>query len=180
MIKEKENQQDKTVNPRLGRPVEILLVEDNPGDVILTEIAFKESKIANNLYVARDGEQAIEYLKQNSGFEGAVKPDLILLDLNMPKKNGREVLAEVKSDENLKNIPVVVMTSSMAESDILQSYNLHANSYVVKPVNLEKLAEVIESIENFWFTVVILPSEQSKQYGHHDSKKEPEAQAQIT
>ena len=139
-------------------PIEILLVEDNPGDVILTQEAFSAAKIWNNIHTAKDGEEALSYLKQTSGFENAVKPDLILLDLNLPKVDGREVLDKVKSDDDLCHIPIVVLTSSEAEQDILKTYEMHANSYIVKPINLEQFANVINAIENFWFTVVALPT----------------------
>lgn len=141
-----------------ARPIEILLVEDNPGDIILTKEAFAEAKIKNNIHIARDGEEALLYLNRHSGFEKAVIPDLILLDLNLPKIDGREVLDNIKSDESLCHIPVVVLTSSESEQDILKTYELHANSYVVKPINLEQFVSVISAIENFWFTVVTLPS----------------------
>ena len=140
-----------------GRPIEILLVEDNPGDVILTEEAFTEAKIWNNLHVVNDGEQALSYLKKREGFENAVRPDLILLDLNIPKIDGREVLDRVKSTESLKRIPVVVLTSSEAEQDIIKTYDLHANSYVVKPIDLDQFVNVVKAVENFWFSVVTLP-----------------------
>lgn len=141
-----------------ARPIEILLVEDNPGDIILTKEAFAEAKIKNNIHIARDGEEALLYLNKHNGYEKAVKPDLILLDLNLPKVDGREVLDNIKSDEGLCHIPVVVLTSSESEQDILETYELHANSYVVKPINLEQFVSVINAIENFWFTVVTLPS----------------------
>lgn len=141
-----------------ARPIEILLVEDNPGDIILTKEAFAEAKIKNNIHIARDGEEALLYLNRHKGYEQAVKPDLILLDLNLPKIDGREVLDNIKSDESLCHIPVVVLTSSESEQDILETYELHANSYVVKPINLEQFVRVINAIENFWFTVVTLPS----------------------
>lgn len=141
-----------------ARPIEILLVEDNPGDIILTKEAFAEAKIKNNIHIARDGEEALLYLSRQNGFEKAVEPDLILLDLNLPKIDGREVLDNIKSDESLCHIPVVVLTSSESEQDILETYELHANSYVVKPINLEQFVSVINAIENFWFTVVTLPS----------------------
>jgi chemotaxis family two-component system response regulator Rcp1 len=139
-------------------PIEILLVEDNLGDVRLTKEALKDSKILNILNVVRNGEQALDYLRKSNEYTDAVRPDLILLDLNLPKKNGQEVLAEIKTDPDLKRIPVVILTTSKAERDILQSYNLHANCYIIKPVNFEDFTTVIRSIENFWFTVVKLPS----------------------
>lgn len=140
-----------------GKPVEILLVEDNPGDVELTREAFKQSKINNNIHVAKDGEQALDFLRKQGTFTGVTTPDIVLLDLNLPKKDGRQVLEEVKHDETLRRIPVVIMTSSKSEQDVVKTYDLHANSYLIKPVNLEKFAEVVEAIENFWFTIVVLP-----------------------
>lgn len=139
-------------------PIEILLVEDNPGDVILTREAFSEAKICNNIHVAQDGEEAIAYLQKEAGYEDSKKPDLILLDLNLPKIDGREVLDKVKSNDNLKRIPVVVLTSSEAEQDIIKTYDLHANSYVVKPIDLDQFIKVVNAVENFWFSVVTLPN----------------------
>lgn len=144
------------------RTVRILLVDDNPGDVLLTKEAFRAGKIANAMDVAKDGEQAIAMLRQQGEYKDFQLPDLILLDLNMPKKDGREVLADIKSDPALKAIPVVIMTSSKAESDVVKSYHLHANSYVVKPINLEQFSEVVTSIEEFWFTIVALPTKFNK------------------
>lgn len=141
-----------------GRPAEILLIEDNRGDVLLTKKAFKTGKIANNITVAGDGIEALQMLRREGEHANATIPDIILLDLNLPKKTGRDVLSEIKADEQLKHIPVVVLTSSKAELDVVKSYNLHANSYIVKPVNLEKFNEIVNSIENFWFSVVILPA----------------------
>ena len=140
-----------------GRPIEILLVEDNPGDVRLTVEGLKESKMRNNLHVARDGVEAMEFLRRTGRYGGAVRPDLILLDLNLPRMDGREVLAEVKSDAKLKTIPVVVLTTSRAEQDVLRSYELQANCYITKPVDLEQFIAVVRSIEDFWFTIVTLP-----------------------
>ncbi|MBC7862278.1 MAG: response regulator [Bacteroidia bacterium] len=137
--------------------IEILLVEDNPGDVRLTREALKESKIANNLHVATDGDQALQYLKKNGKFADAITPDLILLDLNLPKKSGMEVLAEIKAHEKLMVIPVVVLTTSQSEKDILESYKHHVNCYVSKPVSFDSFIEVVKSIEDFWFTLVKLP-----------------------
>lgn len=151
------------MNQFSGRPVEILLVEDNPGDVVLTKEAFKAAKIVNNILIAKDGEMALDILQKKGGHKKTASPDLILLDLNLPKKDGREVLEEIKNDERLRRIPVVILTSSKAEKDIVETYDLHANSYIVKPVNLEKFSAIVESIENFWFTVVVLPSEVSSQ-----------------
>ena len=140
-----------------GRPIEILLVEDNPGDVRLTVEGLKESKVRNNLHVARDGVEAMEFLRRTGPYGDAVRPDLILLDLNLPRMDGREVLAEVKSDAKLKTIPVVVLTTSRAEQDVLRSYELQANCYITKPVDLEQFIAVVKSIEDFWFTIVTLP-----------------------
>jgi CheY-like chemotaxis protein len=141
-----------------GRAIEILLVEDNPGDVRLTIEALNEGHMRNNLRVARDGVEALEFLRHQGRFADAVRPDLILLDLNLPRMDGREVLAAVKSDPQLKTIPIVVLTTSHAEQDILNSYELQANCYITKPVDLEKFITVIRSIENFWLTVVTLPN----------------------
>ncbi len=143
----------------VGKPVEILLVEDNPGDVRLTEEALREGKVRNNLHVARDGVEAIEFLRRRGKFVNAVRPDLVLLDLNLPRRDGREVLAEIKDDPELKSIPVVVLTTSSAETDILRSYSLHANCYITKPVDLEQFVRVVRSIDEFWLTVVRLPKE---------------------
>ena len=144
-------------NKEVYRPIEILLVEDNPGDVRLTAEALKKSRVRNKVHVVEDGVVAMEFLYQKGKFADAVRPDLILLDLNLPKKNGREILAEIKKDKDLKRIPVVVLTISNAEEDILQSYNLYANCYITKPIDLMKFIKVINSIENFWLTVVKLP-----------------------
>ncbi|MEW6324939.1 MAG: response regulator [Nitrospirota bacterium] len=140
-----------------GKPIELLLVEDNPGDVRLTREALKENKIRNNLHVVVDGMEAMAFLRRDGKYREAVRPDLILLDLNLPKKNGREVLADIKGDEQLKRIPVVVLTTSQAEQDIVRSYNLHANCYITKPVDLDQFIGVIKEIEGFWLTVVKLP-----------------------
>jgi two-component system, chemotaxis family, response regulator Rcp1 len=139
--------------------IEILLVEDNPGDVRLTKEALKEGKILNNLNVVTDGVEAIAFLRREGNYISAPRPELILLDLNLPRKDGREVLAEIKRDPDLKLIPVVILTSSAAEQDILKSYHLHANCYVTKPVHLDQFIEVVKSIENFWLAVVKLPAE---------------------
>lgn len=141
----------------IGKPVEILLVEDNKGDVGLVEEVFEESKIRNNLHVTEDGEEAMLYLHGEGKFSGSSRPDLILLDLNLPKKDGREVLREVKEDSNLKNIPIVVLTTSNDEKDILEAYDLHANAYVTKPLDFNQFIMVIKSIANFWLDVVKLP-----------------------
>jgi CheY-like chemotaxis protein len=140
-----------------GQPLEILLVEDNPGDVRLTQEALREGKMRNNLSVSRDGVEAMALLRQEGEYAGAARPDLILLDLNLPKKDGREVLAELKQDPLLKYIPVVILTTSREEVDILKAYDLHANCYITKPVDLEDFITIIRSIENFWLTMVKLP-----------------------
>jgi len=139
------------------RPIEILLVEDNPGDIRLTIEALKEGKVRNNLNVAKDGVEALCFLRRESPFEAAPRPDLILLDLNLPKKDGRELLADIKADELLRRIPVVVLTTSKAEEDVLKTYNLHANCYITKPVDLDQFIAVVKSIDDFWLTVVRLP-----------------------
>jgi len=139
-------------------PIEILLVEDNPGDIRLTTEAFKEGKVANNLHVVEDEMEALDFLRQKGGFADAPRPDLILLDLNLPKKDGREVLAEIKEDPSLKRIPVVVLTTSKAEEDILKSYDLHANCYITKPVDLDQFFNIVKKIEDFWLCIVKLPS----------------------
>lgn len=141
------------------RPVEILLVEDNPDDVALTRAALKEGKVWSNLSVAEDGVRALEFLRRTGDFSDAPVPDLILLDLNLPKKDGREVLAEIKNDDDLQHIPVVVLTTSQADQDIIKSYKLHANCYVTKPVDFDEFVKIVQSIEHFWFTVVKLPAE---------------------
>ena len=142
---------------RQSRPVEVLLVEDNPGDVRLTQEALKDGRVMVNLTVASDGVEALDILNRRSGHEKAARPDLILLDLNLPRKNGREVLEEIKADEDLKRIPVIVMTTSKAEQDIHKVYNLNANCYVTKPVDLDEFLNVVRSIEDFWLTIVTLP-----------------------
>jgi two-component system response regulator len=138
-------------------PLEILLVEDDPADVELTREALADSKLMTNMNVTRDGEEAMSYLRKEGPYQDAKTPDLILLDLNMPKKDGREVLNEIKADDSLKTIPIVVLTTSESEEDILRSYNLGANCYVTKPVGLAEFMKVVDSIEGFWFTVVKLP-----------------------
>jgi len=140
------------------RPINILLVEDNPGDVRLTQEAFREGNIKVNLEVARDGVEAIAYLRREEPFEEATKPDLILLDLNLPKRDGREVLADIKSDPDLKRIPVVVLTTSNAEADIMKTYNLHVNCYINKPVDFDRFFDIVQKIEDFWLTTAVLPS----------------------
>jgi CheY-like chemotaxis protein len=144
-----------------AKPIEILLVEDNAADVRLTEEALKEGKVRNNLHVARDGMEALEFLHRQGKFKDATRPDLVLLDLNLPRRDGREVLADIKNDPELKMIPVVVLTTSSAEADILKSYKLHANCYITKPVDLEQFVNVVKSIDDFWLTVVRLPTERA-------------------
>ena len=138
-------------------PIEILLVEDNPADVRLTQEALQEEKIHNNLSVVHDGVEALAFLRGEGKYKKATRPDLILLDLNLPRKDGREVLAEIKNDEILKHIPVVVLTISDAEKDILKSYNLHANCYIKKPLDLGEFSKVVKSIQEFWLSIVKLP-----------------------
>lgn len=137
--------------------VEILMVEDNPADVRLTREAFKDAKVLNNMSVVGDGEEALLFLRRQGSYANVPRPDLILLDLNLPKKDGREVLAEIKSDPLLKRIPVVVLTTSEDEKDILKAYDLHVNAYITKPVNLDQFMKVVEAVEDFWLTVVKLP-----------------------
>ncbi|MDP2381999.1 MAG: response regulator [Nitrospirota bacterium] len=139
------------------RPVQILLVEDNSGDVRLTIEALKEAKILNRLMVVKDGVEALLFLRQQGPYADVTIPDLILLDLNLPKKDGREVLAEIKDDDRLKHIPVVILTTSRDEEDVLKSYNLHANCYISKPVELDQFIRVVKSIEDFWLGIVVLP-----------------------
>ena len=141
----------------MGQPIEILMVEDNPGDVRLTQEALREGKVRNHIHVLTDGVEALAYLRRQGRYANASRPDVILLDLNLPKKDGREVLAEIKVDPNLLRIPVVILTSSEAEEDILKAYNLHANAYVAKPVDLEKFIAVVKAIEDFWLEIVKLP-----------------------
>jgi len=140
-----------------GRPIEILLVEDSPSDTDLTVEALKTGKINNRLSVVEDGVQALEFLRRENAFANAPRPDLIMLDLNLPRKDGREVLAEIKADARLRTIPVVVLTTSQAEQDILRVYELHANCYITKPVDFRQFMNVVTAIENFWLTVVKLP-----------------------
>lgn len=147
------------MTPKPLRQVEILLVEDNPADVLMTRSAFEDFKIANTLHVVEDGVEALEYLYGTGDFAGSPRPDLIMLDLNLPRKNGREVLAEIKADSALRYIPVVVLTTSKSEQDILEAYDLHANCYIVKPVGFANFVEAIKSIKNYWFSLVTLPSE---------------------
>jgi two-component system, chemotaxis family, response regulator Rcp1 len=145
--------------PNLVRAVEILLVEDNPGDVRLTKEALKEAKVINNLTVMKDGMEALAFLRRQGPYANATTPHLILLDLNLPKKDGREVLAEIKADDKLKRIPVVVLTTSQDEQDVFKSYHLHANCYITKPVDLEQFMTVVKSIEDFWLGIVVLPKD---------------------
>ncbi|HEX8244751.1 MAG TPA: response regulator [Longimicrobium sp.] len=141
-----------------ARPVQLLLVEDSPGDVELTREALEEAKVANTLHVVSDGAEAMEFLRRQGRFADAVRPDLVLLDLNLPRKDGRQVLAEIKEDPELRRIPVVVLTTSQAEKDVLAAYQLHANAYIVKPVDLQQFLDVVRSVEGFWLAVVKLPS----------------------
>ena len=141
------------------RPVEILLVEDNPGDVRLTQEVFKETNLLNRLNVVRDGVDAMAFLRREGQYSSSTRPDIVLLDLNLPRKSGREVLEEVKSDPALRSIPIVVLTTSRAEQDVLGAYQRHANCYITKPVDLEQFIGVIKSIEHFWLTLVELPAE---------------------
>ena len=144
--------------PDLVKPIEILLVEDNPGDVRLTIEALKEAKVINHLTVVKDGVEALAFLRRQGSYTTAPRPHLILLDLNLPRKDGREVLADIKADDNLKRIPVVVLTTSQDEQDVLKSYNLHANCYITKPVGLDQFVRVVRSIEDFWLGIVVLPA----------------------
>jgi chemotaxis family two-component system response regulator Rcp1 len=150
------------VNKDPGRPIEILLVEDNEGDARLTKEALKENKMHHELNVVRDGEDALKFLKREGQYVSAPRPDLILLDLNLPKKNGREVLSEVKKDLSLRRIPVVILTVSQSEEDIMKSYDLYANCYIAKPVDLNKFMEIVKFIKNFWLNIVKLPPDGAK------------------
>ncbi len=140
-----------------ARAVQILLVEDNDGDVFLTKKAFETARIANNFHVAQDGEVALAMLRNEGEYADIPRPDLILLDINLPKVDGRAVLSEIREDEELRRIPIVILSSSSTEQDVLKSYDLHANSYIVKPINLAKFHEIVSAIENFWFNLVVLP-----------------------
>ncbi len=142
------------------KPVDILIVEDNPGDARLIKEVINGNKIQCQLHLVKDGVEAMNFLNRKEEFTGSPRPDLIFLDLNLPKKDGREVLAEIKTDDNLKQIPVVVMTTSQAEEDILKSYSLHANCYVTKPLDLDQFVNVVKSIEDFWFSLVKLPTKE--------------------
>ena len=147
------------VTKSLSKHIEILLIEDSPADILLTREAFEESRILNTLHVAEDGVQAMDFLRKRGAYASAPRPDLILLDLNLPRKNGREVLAEIKADPDLKKIPIVVLTTSSAEEDVLKAYDLSANCYVVKPVGFDNFMEAMQSIRHFWFSIVTLPPE---------------------
>jgi chemotaxis family two-component system response regulator Rcp1 len=142
---------------RTIRPIEILMVEDNPGDVRLTREALKGGKIWNEINVVSDGVAALDYLRRAAPYEAATRPDLVLLDLNLPRKDGREVLAAMKADDSLKTIPVVILTTSQAEEDVVRAYKLHANCYVTKPVDFEQFTRIVQAIEQFWLSVVTLP-----------------------
>jgi chemotaxis family two-component system response regulator Rcp1 len=142
---------------QLVRPIDILLVEDNPGDADLAREALEGGKIKNNLFVASDGETAMNFLYKAGPYADMPRPDLILLDLNLPRKDGREVLADIKADNELKRIPVVILTTSKSEEDILKSYNLHANCYITKPIDLNQFIRVVRCIEDFWLSIVVLP-----------------------
>jgi len=147
------------VNVDAGRlvPIEVLLVEDDPGDVLMTREAFEEHKVGNRLSVVSDGVEALAYLRRQGPYADAPRPDLVLLDLNLPRRDGREVLAEIKNDPELLDIPVVVLTTSQAEEDVLRAYNLNANCYVTKPVDFDQFMRIVRTIEDFWLTVVTLP-----------------------
>jgi two-component system, chemotaxis family, response regulator Rcp1 len=140
-----------------NKPITILMVEDNATDVMITKEALEHAKVLNSLHVVNDGMEALEFLHRRGKYPKAPQPDLILLDLNMPRKNGQEVLSEIKADDRLKHIPVVILTTSKAEEDVIKAYGLHANCYVIKPVDFDVFAEVVRSIQQFWFTVVTLP-----------------------
>lgn len=155
-----------------AKPIDILLVEDNEGDIILTQEAFKEAKLSNTIHVVRDGEAALDFLYRRGDYVDAAKPDIILLDINLPKIDGTQVLENIKNDPILKLIPVVILTSSKAERDVVKSYKLHANSYIVKPVSLDNFMNIVKVIENFWFTVVSFPTDdQIKDVLNEDTDK---------
>jgi two-component system, chemotaxis family, response regulator Rcp1 len=155
---ENESQREGVMEVTMGKPVDILLVEDSPGDARLAQEALKDAKVRNYLSVVEDGIEAMAFLRCEGPYADAPRPDVILLDLNLPRKDGREVLAEIKADEDLRRIPVVVLTVSKAEEDVLRSYDLHANCYIAKPLDLDQFIEVVRSIENFWLTIVTLPT----------------------
>lgn len=140
-----------------ARPIEILLVEDDPGDILITTEALEQSKLVNNLHIVENGEEAVAFLRREGEYADAVRPDLVLLDLNLPRRDGREVLAEIKADPELRRIPVVVLTTSSAEEDVLRSYDLHANAYITKPVDFANFVNVVRQVDDFFFTVVRLP-----------------------
>ena len=150
------NKEDSKVEPIM--PIQILLVEDDPGDVELTREALQDSKLFTILHVVEDGEEAMAFLRKEGRYSGVPRPDLILLDLNLPKKDGRRVLEEIKSDEEMKMLPVVILTTSSAEEDVLRSYNLGANCYITKPVGLGEFTKIVQALDDFWFTVVRLPT----------------------
>lgn len=149
------------MNVKNIKHIDILLVEDSPADVLITREAFAEFKIFNTLHVVEDGVEAMAFLNQDGKYASVPRPDLILLDLNLPRKNGREVLAEIKNEPRLKNIPVVVLTTSHSESDVLEAYDQHANCYIVKPVGFDNFVEAVKTINQFWFSVVTLPPEET-------------------
>ena len=147
---------------KIGRPIEILLVEDNPGDARLVKEALKDGKVLNDLYVVGDGVEALDFLNRRGRYADVVHPDLILLDLNLPKKSGHEVLAEIKDDPDLKRIPVVVLTISKAEEDIMITYNLHGNCFITKPIDFDQFVQVVKAIEDFWLSIVRLPPDEAR------------------
>jgi len=161
----------------LGKPIDVLLVEDNPGDVRLTQEALRDGKVCNNLHVVEDGAEALAFLHREGKYAEVPRPDLILLDLNLPKKDGREVLASIKTDDDLKRIPVVVLTTSKAEEDVLKAYNLHANCYICKPVDLDQFIGIVRSIENFWLAMVKLPHGYNSQDYEHAANGSREGRA---
>jgi two-component system response regulator len=150
-------------DPKMARPIDILLVEDNPGDADLAREALEQSKISNNLYVVEDGIDAMAFLGQSGKYADMPQPDLIILDLNLPRMDGREVLSEIKKDDNLKRIPVVILTTSKADEDVIESYNLYANCYVTKPIAFDQFMKVVQSIQEFWLSIVALPPNGAKQ-----------------
>lgn len=146
----------------MQNPIEILLIEDNPGDIRLTQEAFQQARLQNTIHVVQDGVSAMAFIRQTAPFQQAPRPDLILLDLNLPKKDGREILKEIKSDPHFRTIPVVVLTTSDDETDILRSYDLHANAYLVKPIDILQFIKMIQTLEDFWLSVVKLPPKASE------------------